>query len=183
MKKRIISLLLSLTVLEPCGINNLNEVKTNTNDCKYTCETSLATDENLNNYIVNWSKQVYGIDITKTDIDIKYDDLNALFVNGLFSEDKKVLAINNNIRNNTELLERSIIHEATHMCLYLLNKPYKDEDAYFQEECINNGGILNNTGENKSFYSHLEGNEYYNIYEDDAENYNNDLGLKRDIIK
>ena len=69
------------------------------------------------------------------------------------------------------------------MCLYLLDKPFKDEDTYYQEECVNNGGILNCTGENKSFYSHLEGNEYYDIYEDEAENYNNDLGLKRDIIK
>lgn len=183
MKNKIISLILSLTILEPCGVNNLNEVKINTNECKYTCETSLNTNENLNNYVINWSKKVYGIDITKENINIKYDDLNSLFINGLFSEEKKTLVINENIKNNTELLERTIIHESTHMCLYLLNKPFKDEDNYFQEECINNGGVLNYTGENKSFYSHLEGNKYYDVYEDDAKNYNNDFGLKRDIIK
>lgn len=69
------------------------------------------------------------------------------------------------------------------MCLYLMNKPFKDEDIYFQKECLNNGGILNNTGKNKSFYSYLEGNSYYDVYEDKAENYNNDFGLKRNIIK
>lgn len=183
MRNKIISLILSLTILKPCGVNNLNEVKISTNDYKCTCETSLHTEENLNNYVINWSKQVYGIDITTENIVIKYDNLNPLFVNGLFSEDKRVLVINENIKNNTELLERTVIHEATHMCLYLLDKPFKDEDMYFQKECFNNGGILNYTGENKSFYSYLEGNKYYNIYEDDAKNYNNDLGLKRDIIK
>lgn len=186
MKNKIISLILSLTILKPCGANNnLNEVKTSIiNNCKYTCETSLDTDENLNNYIINWSKQVYGIDITKEEkIDIKYDDLNSLFVNGLFSKDKKILVINENIKNNKEVLERTIIHESTHLCLYLLNKPFKDEDIYFQKECFNNGGIANDTGENKSFYSYLEGNKYYDTYKDNIKNYNYDLGLKRDIIK
>lgn len=183
MKNKIISLILSLTILKPCGTNNLNEVKRDINNCKYTCETSLDTNENLNNYITNWSKQVYGLDITKFDIDIKYDDLNSLFVNGLFSKDKKVLVINENIKNNIEILERTIIHESTHLCLYLLNKPYKDEDIYFQIECFNNGGVANYTGKNKSFYSYLEGNKYYDVYEDNIKNYNYDLGLKRNIIK
>ena len=182
MKKKIISLILSLTILEPCGAK-MNEVKMSTNEYKYTCETSLETEEKLNNYIINWSKKVYGIDITKENISIKYDNLNSLFVNGLFSEEKKMLVINENIKNNTELLERTVIHESTHMCLYLLDKPFKDEDIYFQEECINNGGILNYTGENKSFYSYLKGNKRYDVYKDNAENYNNNLGLKRDIIK
>ena len=57
MRNKIISLLLSLTILKPCGVNNLNEVKINTNEYKYTCETSLDTEEKLNNYIINWSKQ------------------------------------------------------------------------------------------------------------------------------
>ena len=65
MKNKIISLLLSLTILEPCGVNNLNEVKISTNKCKYTCETSLNTEEKLNNYIINWSKKVYGIESVK----------------------------------------------------------------------------------------------------------------------
>ena len=182
MRNKIISLILSLTILEPCGAK-MNEVKISTNDYKYTCESSLDTNEDLNNYVINWSKQVYGIDITTENIVIKYDDLNPLFVNGLFSEDKRVLVINENIKNNIELLERTIIHESTHMCLYLLNKPFKDEDIYFQKECFNNGGILNYTGENKSFYSYLEGNKYYGVYEDNIKNYNNDLGLKRDIVK
>ena len=56
MRKKVISLILSLTILKPCGVNNLNEIKMSTNKCKYTCETSLDTNENLNNYIVFESK-------------------------------------------------------------------------------------------------------------------------------
>ena len=75
MRNKIISLLLSLTILKPCGVNNLNEVKISTNKCKYTCESSLDTNENLNNYIINWSKQVYGIDISKENIHTKTSQL------------------------------------------------------------------------------------------------------------
>ena len=175
MKKKIISLLLA-GVLQS-GIVTLNNTASNVNQFKndnylmvntFTCSSELETTEDIEEYAYNWAKKVYDINLKDYDIDFIITDLRdkkagGYFTHGRFKSSKMTIQLSKFLFNlrTPEKRERILIHELTHICLYILNKGYHDGDDDFNRECVKNGGSLNEIGEAREMYSHLEGNEYY----------------------
>lgn len=114
----------------------------------------LSTDEKLTHYANQWLKDNYNMIL---DIPINYstlkDDTQGVFINK--GEIAQCIQINDNFKNIDMASEKAIIHELTHMALFIQGKEFLDVTDTFKEECVKNGGNTND-GSFGILHSHLK---------------------------
>lgn len=105
---------------------------------------NLQTDENLNKYATQWLKDNYNLTLY---IPISYSKLDG--IEGVFTHDDRMarcIKINEDLKNISISSEKVLIHELTHMVLFVQEKDSSDNTNTFKEECVKNGGNTNYGG-------------------------------------
>lgn len=114
----------------------------------------LKTDEKLKIYTEHWLKDNYNLTLN---IPVYYCKLDDSTQGKFVYKDKtpQCIQINEDLKGMDMIVEKILIHEATHMSLFEMRKDFDDGTEDFSKECVKNGSNTND-GEIGFLQSHLQ---------------------------